>query len=147
MFDEVIRQVGAKTVFYSTWARRGAPKQNQQALDYAYMQIACELKAIVVPVGSAWQSVQKMDWGVELYSQDGSHPSAAGTYLAACVFYATLTGKSPEGLSHVLSGHAVDDAGRVGADTPRESLCVKGSSDSESGVAGAPATYGRRRLP
>lgn len=61
------------------------------------MQIARELKALVAPVGLAWQSILKLDWGTELYHQDGSHPSAAGTYLAACVFYATLTGMNPEG--------------------------------------------------
>ena len=26
------------------------------------------------------------------------HPTATGTYLAACVFYATIYGRSPEGL-------------------------------------------------
>ena len=33
-----------------------------------------------------------------LFVTDGSHPSEAGTYLAASVFYATLYGKSPVGL-------------------------------------------------
>ncbi|MCH2646700.1 MAG: hypothetical protein MKZ53_07020, partial [Candidatus Thalassarchaeum sp.] len=32
-----------------------------------------------------------------LYNSDGSHPSIDGTYLAACVIHATITGESPVG--------------------------------------------------
>ncbi len=32
-----------------------------------------------------------------LYDSDGSHPSIDGTYLAACVIHATITGESPVG--------------------------------------------------
>ena len=32
---------------------------------------------------------------------DGSHPTVSGTYLAACVFYATIFRQSPEGLSYI----------------------------------------------
>ena len=38
-----------------------------------------------------------------LYSGDGSHPSAWGTYLNACVFYATILKKSPVGLDYYSS--------------------------------------------
>lgn len=34
----------------------------------------------------------------ELYAKDGSHPSISGSYLAACVLYATITNESPVGL-------------------------------------------------
>ncbi|MBZ5535203.1 MAG: SGNH/GDSL hydrolase family protein [Acidobacteriia bacterium] len=116
LFDEAIRQAGAKTVFYSTWARRNAPVQNQQALDFAYMRIARELHARVAPVGLAWQDLRTKGSGVDPYWQDGSHPSPAGTYLAACVFYATFTGKNPKGLSHEIFGPPVDDTGRIDGD-------------------------------
>jgi hypothetical protein len=36
--------------------------------------------------------------GGALYDKDGSHPTAAGTYLAACVFYGALWERTPEGL-------------------------------------------------
>ena len=32
----------------------------------------------------------------DLYAGDGSHPSLAGSYLAALTLYATITGKNPE---------------------------------------------------
>ncbi|MDC3298164.1 hypothetical protein OAU99_02180, partial [Candidatus Poseidoniaceae archaeon] len=38
-----------------------------------------------------------------LYTGDGSHPSLSGSYLAAVVIYATITGDDPVGLSHSTS--------------------------------------------
>ena len=38
-----------------------------------------------------------------LYSADGSHPSLSGSYLAACVIYATLTGETPVGSNDSVS--------------------------------------------
>jgi hypothetical protein len=35
--------------------------------------------------------------GLDLWDDDGHHPNRAGSYLAACVFYAELTGHSPTG--------------------------------------------------
>jgi hypothetical protein len=34
-----------------------------------------------------------------MWQDDGIHPTQAGTYLAACVFYASIFRQSPEGLS------------------------------------------------
>lgn len=95
--DAAIKRQGARTVFYLTWARQSKPEM-QDALNRAYFGIAKELRAQVAPVGIAWQRAMKEDPKLVLYAKDGSHPSAEGTYLAACVFYATLLGKSPEGL-------------------------------------------------
>ena len=36
---------------------------------------------------------------IPIFTSDNKHPSAVGSYLAACVFYKILTGKSPLGLS------------------------------------------------
>ena len=40
--------------------------------------------------GMAWKHTRDQQPSINLYSSDGSHPSVAGTYLAACTFYATL---------------------------------------------------------
>ena len=50
LFDEVIKQAGAKTVLYMTWARQCAP-ESQEAITKAYTSIGKEVSAIVVPVG------------------------------------------------------------------------------------------------
>jgi hypothetical protein len=94
---EHIKAGGARTLFYLTWARQKQPEM-QPKLSKAYLDIAKELDAGVAPVGIAWQHALADDSNLVLHADDGSHPSAAGTYLAACVFYATLLDKSPVGL-------------------------------------------------
>lgn len=47
---------------------------------------------------------------IELYDPDGSHPSVAGTYLAACVFYDALTGKTFDATGGVPGGISANDA-------------------------------------
>jgi len=96
-FDAEIKGVGAKTVLYLTWARDTLP-ETQATLTEAYEDLAEELGAIIAPVGPAWAEVAARGAEVSLYYKDGSHPSPNGSYLAACVFFATLYGESPEGL-------------------------------------------------
>ncbi len=98
LFDAAIKQAGATTVLYLTWARKNRP-ETQEALTRAFVDLAEELDAVVAPVGEAWQQALGEQPDLPLYFRDGSHPSPTGTYLAACVFYAALYGQSPEGLS------------------------------------------------
>lgn len=42
-----------------------------------------------------------------LFLDDGSHPSPAGTYLAACTFYAAIFNANPAGLPSKISGTPV----------------------------------------
>ena len=94
LFDEEIKRSGAQTVLYLTWARQNAP-ETQNALNSATLAIAQETGALVVPVGLAWQAASVKHPTLKLYDKDGSHPSHAGSYLAACVFIATLLRQSP----------------------------------------------------
>jgi hypothetical protein len=119
LFDAAIKKAGAKTVLFQTWPRRDAPEQDRQALDSAQMEIAGELHAVVAPVALAWQIARKEAPEVSLYWVDGSHPSPGGTYLAACVFYATLTGRKPTGLPNEIIGPSVDAQGKVTSEKPR----------------------------
>jgi len=103
LFDEAIRAAGAKTTLYMTWARRNAP-ESQQAITDAYAGIGRELAATVVPVGLAWQRfLGKHDEPV-LHDRDQSHPTLAGSYLAACVFLAVLFRESPVGADAEVVG-------------------------------------------
>jgi hypothetical protein len=115
----------AETVFFLTWGRREGDSTNaslypdfetmQERLTDGYLayQEATSSKkrpTWIAPVGPAFARVhadileagedpldpESLFWG--LYNPDASHPSPTGTYLAACVFYATLTGSSPVGL-------------------------------------------------
>jgi hypothetical protein len=104
----MVRDVGAQPVFYLTPARRyGWPESGldgyasmQSAVDEGYLVIAREVDVAVAPVGYAWADVLDHGAGSGLWQRDGSHPTVEGTYLAACVFYATIFRKSPEGLKY-----------------------------------------------
>ena len=94
LFDETIKQAESETVLYMTWARQNAP-ESQTTITDAYNSIGAEVGAVVVPVGVAWQKfIVKHDRPL-LYDRDQSHPSFAGTYLAACVFLAALLKTDP----------------------------------------------------
>ena len=94
---EAAQKQGAKTVYYLTWARQNTPEK-QDAISKAYVDLADATHATAAPVGMAWKEALSEDSNRVLHAADKSHPAPAGSYLAACVFYATLLGKSPEGL-------------------------------------------------
>ena len=94
--QEIISQ-GAQTVLYMTWALKSEP-ENQPELAEAYGHMANELGTKLAPVGLAWQKAQQSNPDLDLFHPDGRHANPIGAYLTACIFYAVLLGKSPEGL-------------------------------------------------
>jgi hypothetical protein len=110
LFDGAIRAAGAKTALYTTWARRNAP-ESQQAITDAYAGIGRELGATVVPVGVAWQSFLGKHDQPALHDKDQSHPTLAGSYLAACVFLAALYEESPVGITAEVAPLSAKDLG------------------------------------
>jgi hypothetical protein len=115
---------GATPVLFQTWAHRpddaafyqdavwaeGSADAMQDALTAHYAQLAAESGAVVAPVGEAWRRAWKQHPGIQLYQSDGSHPSAAGSYLTACVFYVVLTGESVPASSAVPASISATDA-------------------------------------
>ena len=96
-FDALIRAAGARTVLYMTWSRLEATADAQQRIADAYTSIGKEIDAIVVPAGLAWRAFLAKHKTPVLHDADKSHPTLAGSYLAACTFHATLFGDSPPG--------------------------------------------------
>ena len=99
----------AQTLFYMTWGRKNGDASNcanwppvctytgmDDLLNERYRFMAEQNDAILSPVGAVWRYIRENYPTIELYSADGSHPSVAGTYAAACSFYATLFRKNPE---------------------------------------------------
>ena len=93
---------GTKVMLFLTWAH--AAEMNgkvrlqtamQEATSRTYCQAAVENKAFVAPVGEAWRLWYAKKPGKLLHTSDLSHPNEAGSYLAACVIYSSLTGTSP----------------------------------------------------
>jgi hypothetical protein len=93
-FVPAVKESGAEMVLYMTWARK-KESENQKLLTDSYNEIGAELGATVVPVGIAWQLLLAKDDTPVLHAEDGSHPTVAGSYLAACTFYATLFDGDP----------------------------------------------------
>jgi hypothetical protein len=109
LFDEVIRAAGARTALYMTWARQHVP-ETQRTITAAYESIGREIGATVVPVGRAWQSVLAGRNSPALHDKDKSHPTLAGSYLAACVFYAVMFNGNPVELDVGVDGLPDEDA-------------------------------------
>jgi hypothetical protein len=108
LFDAAIKSAGARTVLYMTWARKHAP-QTQAAIADAYNTIGEELNALVVPVGTAWQKFLAEHDEPLLHDRDQSHPTPAGSYLAACVFVAILFRENPVGIETEVRGLAAKE--------------------------------------
>jgi len=111
LFDGAIKAAGARAYLYMTWARRGAPEA-QTTISEAYTAIAKEVGATVVPVGLAWQNFLRRHTLPVLHDKDGSHPTPAGSYLAACVFFSAMFRESPVGIEADPCG--LDSTDRAG---------------------------------
>lgn len=98
-FAAFAREQDTRPVFFMTWAYTDRPEMTA-LLDKAYTDIGRELDAEVVPVGLAFATVTEDRPDIALRIPDKSHPSRAGTYLAACTFFAALYRQSPEGLDY-----------------------------------------------
>jgi hypothetical protein len=95
-YQRQVQAAGASTALYMTWAWRGKPAMTRPLAD-AYLAAGNETGALVVPVGLAFERALRQRPDLVLHHSDDQHPSPAGTYLAACVFYAALYGRTPAG--------------------------------------------------
>jgi len=118
LLADMVRKVGAQPVFYLTWARKKKPRM-QKLLTATYMKAGIASKALVAPVGIAWENALKENPNLPLHAADGSHPTTQGTYLAACTFFATILRRDPTG----LPGRIVIDKKRPNGDILRYVLC------------------------
>jgi hypothetical protein len=134
--DAKIDAAGARTMLFMTWSfRDGAPDvpgENFEAmharLAWGYTYLARDLSAALAPVGLAWAEARRRRPEVDLWASDGRHASLAGSYLAACVFYAMLSGRDPSasdftaGLDEADARFLKDVAAEVVAPYVRDAL-------------------------
>lgn len=122
---EAVSPVTSHIALFVTWARKphsnwytssGTPflknaEYMQQQINLRSKKLSSLLGAHMIPVGDYWAYVSKHYPKINLYKPDGSHPSVAGTYLTALVFYRYFTGlKSVKSVSYVPKGMKSDDA-------------------------------------
>lgn len=99
----------SRPIFYMTWGRKNGDASNcagwppvctyegmDSLLNERYQIMADDNDGLVAPVGAVWRKIRQDYPQIELYTADESHPSTAGTYAAACTFYATILRKDPK---------------------------------------------------
>ncbi len=103
----------AEPMFYMTWGRRDGDQINGQyfpvlgtyegmdsMLCERYTYMAETNDASLCPVGRVWRYIRTNHPEIELYQSDGSHPSTAGTYAAACAFYTMFFHRDPDQIGY-----------------------------------------------
>lgn len=73
----------------------------QKTISSSYMDLGLKTNTKVVPVGNIFMKVQTLRPNLSLYF-DEKHPSSAGSYLIALIYYKYLTGKSVLGIPNFL---------------------------------------------
>lgn len=98
----------ATTLFYVTWGRKNGDGDNcdyfaplctyegmDSMLQLRYTIMAQDNKAAISPVAMVWRKLRTDFPSIELYNPDESHPSANGSFAAACAFYTMMFQKNP----------------------------------------------------
>ena len=108
-FDQKIRAQGGETALYMVHAyvkphKRYDPNMIRKVEDM-YVETGRDINALVIPVGLAFERAYAKRPSIQLHKEfDGTHPSLLGTYLAACVVYASLYKKNPVGSNYDYFG-------------------------------------------
>jgi hypothetical protein len=98
--SDIVRAHGTRPVFFMSWAYADKPEMTAQLAE-AYTVAGNDNNALVIPAGLAFARAIAKQPELNLYVADKRHPSLAGTYLASCVVFAALTGKSPVGNPYI----------------------------------------------
>jgi hypothetical protein len=116
-FSEVIRKAGAQPALYMVWPSRNR-RQDFAGVSQSYRAAAQAVNGLVLPAGDAWRLVLQRHRALALYSDDGLHPTFAGSYLAALVIYQELYERSPASLHAIgeLSASDVRDLQTAASD-------------------------------
>jgi hypothetical protein len=107
LFCDFIKNSGAKPYLYNTWAREKTP-ETQVLINNAYNELANLETATIVPVGTSWALARNKIPSMNLFHQDGSHPSPLGTFLIALNFIKKITGTLPQKYATVYNYYDKD---------------------------------------
>jgi len=75
-----------------------------RVIEKMYVEAGKRNNALVIPVGLAFENSYKKDPYLKLHKDDGTHPNLLGTYLAACVVYASIYKDNPIGINYDYFG-------------------------------------------
>ncbi len=97
----------AKTVLYASPNVGSNGHEGFAAIHAVNVELATKLNVPIAPAGAACLKVWKKQPNLDLHHTDRRHPNYKAAYISACVLYATLTGKSPIGLTNKCGKGAV----------------------------------------
>ncbi|MFC1627879.1 DUF4886 domain-containing protein [Gemmatimonadota bacterium] len=98
-----------KIVMFLDWSPDGGINTTAGRLDYfAFQQmlhdgtrfLAARYGFMIAPVGWGWRQVREERPEIDLVGLDAIHPSRVGSYLQACIYFASIFLESPVGLDH-----------------------------------------------
>ena len=92
----IVRKHGAQPILFMTWAYADKPEMTGK-LTNVYTAAGNDNDALVIPAGLAFARARTQRPELALNVPDKSHPTLAGTYLAACVVMASVYRRSPVG--------------------------------------------------
>ena len=99
--SDIVRAKGAKPVFFMSWAYADKPEMTAQLAE-AYTIAGNANNALVIPAGLAFAKAHRQAARDSISTRSTSAIRAlAGTYLASCVVFAALTGRSPVGNAYL----------------------------------------------
>jgi hypothetical protein len=98
--SDIVRSHDATPILFMSWAYADKPEMIAELAE-AYTVAGNANNALVIPAGLAFARMRAKQPELNLYAADKRHPSLAGTYLAACVVFTALTGRSPVGNSYL----------------------------------------------
>jgi hypothetical protein len=122
-FDEEIKRAGGQTVLFMAWPYERLNWVTLEQISRAHHEVGRELDVPVAPVGVAFQRAMQARPHLSMLGRDKEHETIHGTYLAACVIYATLFRQSPKGLTYHPTGISAEEAAflqRIAWDTVKE---------------------------
>ncbi|HEY2709363.1 MAG TPA: hypothetical protein VGI95_15040 [Caulobacteraceae bacterium] len=115
---DTVRALGQTPVLFEDWGDGAGsanlagrtPAEEAAAAISNTEGLGYRMNLEVVPVGAAFERARTTSDSPDLYQADRHHPSPAGSYLAAMVFYRYFTGRSGEGATYRPLGMSAADA-------------------------------------
>ncbi len=93
--SDMVAQHDTKVFLYMTWPYKDFPEM-LSGIKNTYETGATATKGTLVTIGEEWLAVHtNNEVSVNLYDDDGIHPSLQGTFFASAKFYRAIYGKSP----------------------------------------------------
>jgi hypothetical protein len=143
-FNSVIKERGGAVALYMTPAHikpsKSASPDMIGKVSEMYVSVGNELEALVIPAALAFAEAYNQRPDIRLHqSNDGSHPTLLGTYLAACTVFSSLYGLSSIGNSYDYFGRLEKEDCAFCQKIADETLkrfydCHEGKADSDDAL-------------